>query len=216
MTGSKRRAARRRGPAALLVAIAATAVTAFGASTAQANTQAVDMTFDHGLLKLGGSSTPIDIVGDAPPFPVLHSDVCTDTSGGCTAVGDFTVTPIDFDFPEFTSDVAGVPGETATVDLVPLGDVTGNYNFATGVLSTNARTYQSDVTLAGTIAGACRVSPIDIAFSTANSTPFLGDAFDSLGTLGEPVNGVIDASWATLPTPGDNPDVTGDDSGTCA
>jgi hypothetical protein len=219
MTGSKRRAGRRRGPAALLVAIAATAVTAFGASSAQATTQSVDMHFDHGLLKLGGSASPIDIVGDSEPQPHLNADVCTDTSGGCTAVGNFTVTIAHFDFPQFTSDVSGVPGETATVDLIPLVNVTGNYNVLTGTLTTNASNYQSTVGLAGPIAAHCLVSPINLAFSTGKNTPFIGDAFDAQANAANPqppLNGVIDADWATLPTPADDPAQPGDDSSTCA
>jgi len=189
------------------------------AGPAQAATSNVDMNFDHGLLKLGGSGTPIDIVGDVPPQPVLHSAICTDTTGGCTAVGNFTVTPANFDFPPFTSDVSGVPGETATVDLIPDANVTGNYNVLTGVMTTNASNYHSDVTLAGPINGACRVSPISLAFSTAKTTPFQGVPFTAQGDATSPtspIHGVIDADWATLPTPGDNPDVVGDDSSTCA
>ena len=184
------------------------------AGTAQATTAPVAMTFDHGLVKLGGSGTPIDVVQNAGPYPVFTADVCTDTAGGCAAVGDFTITIANFVFPPATSDVSGVPGETATFGLTPLTNVTGHYNAATGVLTTNASNYKSDVTLAGPINGACRVTPISLAFSTAKQTPFHGDAFDAASS--PPTNGVIDADWATLPTPGDNPDVVGDDSSTCS
>jgi hypothetical protein len=198
-------------------AIAAVAAMAL-AGPAQATTHAVDMNFDHGLLKLGGSGTPIDIVGDTPPQPVMHSDICVDTAGGCTAVGNFTVTPANFDFPPFTSDVSGVPGETATVDLIPDANVTGNYNVLTGVLTTNASSYHSDVTLAGPIAAGCRVSPISLAFSTAKTSPFQGVTFNTQGDATNPtspIHGVIDADWATLPTPGDAPGGS-DDTSTCA
>jgi hypothetical protein len=184
------------------------------AGTAQATTTPVAMDFDHGLVKLGGSGTPIDIVENGGPDPVLTADVCTDTTGGCAAVGDFTIQTVNFVFPPATSDVSGVPGETATFGLTPLVNVTGHYDAATGALTTNASNYKSDVTLAGPIAGACRVTPISLAFSTAKTTPFQGDAFDAASS--PPTNGVIDADWSTLPTPGDNPDVVGDDSNTCA
>lgn len=212
MIRGKRRGSRK--PRVVLAgAVAAVAAMAF-AGTAQATTTPVAMTFDHGQVKLGGSATPIDIVDDGGPFPVFTADVCTDTAGGCTAVGNFTITVANFVFPPATSDVSGVPGETATFGLKPLANVTGHYDAATGALTTNSSNYQSDVTLAGPIAGACRVTPIPLAFSTAKTTPFQGDAFDAASS--PPVNGVIDADWSTLPTPGDNPDVGGDDSSTCA
>jgi hypothetical protein len=199
---------------ALAGAVAAVAAMAL-AGTAQATTTPVAMTFNHGQVKLGGSGDPIDVVADGGPFPVFTADVCTDTLGGCAAIGDFTITvPANFVFPPATSTVAGVPGETATFGLLPLANVTGHYEAATGALTTNASNYQSDVTLAGPIAAACRVTPISLAFSTAKQTPFHGDAFD-VGSS-PPVNGVIDADWSTLPTPGDNPSVGGDDSATCA
>jgi hypothetical protein len=216
MRGTKRRrVGLRRGRTAVVVAVAAFAAMAFGASSVQATTSPVTMTFDRGKLKLGGSPDPINIAGSADPVE-LAADVCIDTMNGCTAIGDFTVATDDFDFPPFTQMDVGGLGVNATVDLIPLANVAGNYNFATGALSTNASNYRSDVTLSGTLTGACRISPISLALSTGKTTPFLGDAFDSLGSLGPPVNGVIDADWATLPTPGDNPDVTGDDSTTCA
>jgi hypothetical protein len=198
---------------ALAGAIAAVTAMAL-AGTAQATTTPVAMTFDHGLVKLGGSGTPIDVVADGGPFPTFTADVCTDTAGGCTAVGNFTVTIANFVFPPATSDVSGVPGETATFGLTPLANVTGHYDAATGVLTTNSSNYKSDVTLAGPIMGACRVTPIPLAFSTAKTTPFQGDAFDAASS--PPVNGVIDADWSTLPTPADNPDVAGDDTTTCS
>jgi hypothetical protein len=208
----------RKSRVALAGALAVVAAMAV-AGTAQATTANVDMNFDHGLLKLGGSGTPIDIVGDTPPQPVLHSAICTDTAGGCTAVGNFTVTVANFDFPPFTSDVSGVPGETATVDLIPDVNVTGNYNVLTGALTTNASNYTSKVGLAGPINAHCQVSPISLAFSTAKTTPFQGVGFTAQGDATNPtspIHGVIDADWATLPTPGDDPDVAGDDSSTCS
>ena len=212
MIRGKRRGSR-KPRVALAGAVAAVAAMAF-AGTAQATTTPVAMDFDHGLVKLGGSGTPIDIVQDGGPDPVFTADVCTDTAGGCAAVGNFTITVANWVFPPATSDVSGVPGETATFGLKPLANVTGHYDAATGALTTNSQNYQSDVTLAGPINGACRVTPIPLAFSTAKTTPFQGDAFDAASS--PPVNGVIDADWSTLPTPGDNPDVGGDDSSTCA
>jgi hypothetical protein len=174
---------------------------------AQATTTAQQFQFDYGRLKLGGSGTPLDIVdhANATNWLKLQSVFCVDLTGGCTgtngAVNDFAVTPANFQFQPFTTDVSGVPGETATVDLIPLANVTGNYNFATGAFTTDSGNYESDVTLAGPIAAACKVTPIPLAFSTAKQTPFLGDAFDTAVAVGEPRNGVIDADWATLPTP---------------
>ena len=200
---------------ALAGAVAAVAAMAFGAGSAQATTAPVAMTFNHGQVKLGGSGTPIDVVADGGPFPVLTADVCTDTAtdGVGKADGDFTDHDREFRFPPATSDVSGVPGETATFGLIPLANVTGHYDAATGALTTNASNYQSDVTLAGPINAGCRVTPFSLAFSTAKQTPFHGDAFDAASS--PPVNGVIDADWATLPTPGDAPGGS-DDSATCA
>ena len=184
----------------IVLAGAIAAVTAMAlAGTAQATTTPVAMTFDHGLVKLGGSGTPIDVVANGGPFPTFTADVCTDTTGGCAAVGDFTITIANFVFPPATSDVSGVPGETATFGLIPLANVTGHYDAATGVLTTNSSNYRSNVTLAGPITAACKVTPIPLAFSTAKTTPFQGDAFDAASS--PPVNGVIDADWSTLPTP---------------
>jgi hypothetical protein len=197
---------------ALAGAVAAVAAMAL-AGTAQATTTPVAMTFDHGQVKLGGSGTPIDVVHDGGPNPVFTADVCTDTAGGCVAVGDFTITIANFVFPPATSDVSGVPGETATFGLTPLANVTGHYDAATGALTTNASDYRSDVTLAGPINAGCRVTPITLAFSTAKQTPFHGDPFDAASS--PPLNGVIDAEWATLPTPGDAPGGS-DDTVTCS
>jgi hypothetical protein len=212
MTQSKRWGSRK--PRIVLAgALAAFTAMVFGAGSAQATTTPVPMTFNHGQVKLGGSGTPIDVVADGGPFPIFTADVCTDTATNCVgkAVGDFTITPGNFVFPPATSDVSGVPGETATFGLTPLADVTGHYTAATGVLTTNASAYRSDVTLAGTIAAACKVTPFNLAFSTANQTPFFGDAFDAASS--PPVNGVIDASWPTLPTPSG---ITPADDSTCS
>jgi hypothetical protein len=184
------------------------------AGTAQATTTPVAMQFDHGLVKLGGSATPIDVVADGGPFPTLTADVCTDTSGGCAAVGDFTILIANFNFPPATSNVSGVPGETATFGLTPLANVTGHYNAATGALTTNASNYKSNVVLAGPIAAHCVVTPFSLAFSTAKTTPFFGDPFDAASS--PPVNGVIDADWATLPTPADDPADPDDDTSDCS
>jgi hypothetical protein len=173
---------------------------AFGVGSAQATTNPVAMTFDDGTLKLGGSDSPVDIVDAAHPA-VLTADVCTDTAGGCAAVGDFTVTPGNFSFDPFTATDVGVSGQNATVDLTPLANVTGHYDFATGSLTTNASDYSSSIVLSGLLNGNCTVSPISLALSTTNTTPFVGDAFDSQVSLLPPVHGVIDASWATLPAP---------------
>ena len=154
MIRGKRRGSR-KPRVALAGAVAAVAAMAF-AGTAQATTTPVAMDFDHGLVKLGGSGTPIDIVQDGGPDPVLTADVCTDTTGGCTAVGNFTITVAHWVFPPATSDVSGVPGETATFGLKPLANVTGHYDAATGALTTNSQNYQSDVTLAGGIGRAPR------------------------------------------------------------
>jgi hypothetical protein len=209
----------RKPRVALAGALAAFVAMVFGAGAAQATTVPDVMTFDHGQVKLGGSATPIDIVEDGGPFPTFTSSYCTDTAGGCAAVGDFTITPgANFVFPPATSDVAGVMGETATFNLTPLANVTGHYNNITGVMTTNASNYQSDVTLAGPINAGCRVTPISLAFSTAKQSPFFGVAFNAQGSATAPtppIHGVIDADWATLPTPGDAPGGS-DDTATCA
>jgi hypothetical protein len=184
------------------------------AGTAQATTTPVAMEFDHGLVKLGGSATPIDVVADGGPFPTFTADVCTDTAGGCVAVGDFTITIANFVFPPATSAVSGVPGEFATFGLTPLANVTGHYNAATGALTTNSSNYKSNVVLAGPIAAHCVVTPFSLAFSTAKTTPFQGDPFDVASS--PPVNGVIDADWATLPTPADDPADPDDDASDCS
>ena len=215
MTQSKRRGSRK--PRVVLAgALAAFAAMVFGAGSAQATTP-VAMTFDHGQVKLGGSGTPIDIVEDGGPFPVFTANYCNDLTGGCAAVGDFTIPIANFTFPPATSDVAGVPNETATFGLTPLANVTGHYDNLTGVMTTNASTYRSDVTLAGTIAAGCTVTPISLAFSTAKQSPFFGVAFNAQGSATAPtppIHGVIDADWATLPTPADAPGGA-DDTSTC-
>src|SRR4051812_17687865 len=91
--------------------IAAVAVMGL-AGTAPATTAPQAFPFDFGKLKLGRSGDPIVIVDPSPPahFPVLTADVCTDATGGCAAGNDFTVTPPNFDFTPFPSNVSGVPG----------------------------------------------------------------------------------------------------------
>jgi hypothetical protein len=207
MTGSPRRARLRTARLAVAGAAAAIGVMALGVGSAQAATQSVPMTFDDGALKLGGSGSALDII-DAGAPAVMTADVCTDTAGSCTGktIGDFTVplTPAtNFSFAPFTAHDVGISGQDATVDLIPLANITGHYAHATGAMTTNASNYSSSIVLSGALTGNCTVSPISLAFSTANTTPFLGDAFDPIVTVlpGPPVHGVIDASWSTLPTP---------------
>ena len=204
MTARKIGVGLRGGGAALLGAVAAMT---FGVGSAGAAT--IELAFDHGLMKLGGSGDPIDIIGDGNQR--ADAEVCTDTIPPCDAAGDFTV---PFDVQELTFDLP--PFGEATVDLGPEGgaDVTGKYDFATGRLVTDRLNYTSTFDLAG---ASCVIRPIPMAFSTERSTPFLGDAFDPQGLpLTTPVNGVMVADWPTLPTPADNPNDAEDDSATCA
>jgi len=105
----------RRLRVALASAIAALAVSAIGAASAQA--VPYQFSFDTGALKIYGTNSAIDIVGPADP-------VIIDTDRDAVT-GAFDAQPGDFAFTPFTSEVSSAPLVNATVDLTPLEDITG-------------------------------------------------------------------------------------------
>jgi hypothetical protein len=180
----KKRGARVR--VALASATAAFAACAFWASAASADT----ITLDHGFLKISGLEAPQEII-DTTTGPVVLSGVTYD--GG----GNFSVTTGNFAFPTFSGTVSGVP---LTVDVNPLATMNGNYNSASGVLTTSATNFEAIITLGPPVNATCQITPIPLSMSTANNAVFLGDVFTAgPPPLTGPVNGAISDDWATLP-----------------
>ncbi len=117
------------------------ALNASNATAVQVRTALRDLnnlgTFD---VVVTGGPLPADInvefVGQTVYGQNLPNLTATDNGTGGTAL---TVAPTDgantsdFDFPQFEGTASGVP---LAVDLEPAGTVSGNYNAATGALST--------------------------------------------------------------------------------
>src|SRR5215208_945105 len=99
MTGSSRRRGPRRGRIAVAGAVAATAVMAFGVSSAQAAPENVSFTFDDAILSLPDPAGNSDIL-DAPPEATMDGTV-----DGTTLFVDST----DFFFPGFDGSLSGIP-----------------------------------------------------------------------------------------------------------
>jgi hypothetical protein len=184
MTRSKSSARPRRGRVAALGALAAAALMAFGASSAQATVQPFNATFDDAGLNVGG--VVFDILD--PPNTATMTGTIDD------ATGNFNVPANQFVFPSFSGDV--VPGVPVSVGFSALDPITGNLNQGTGGLSTNSSQYQAVVSALG---GTCTYV-INQAFSTAGGTPFPGDPFSVV--TGNPTsisNGVMQTSWSSIP-----------------
>jgi hypothetical protein len=178
----RRRGGLRRGRVAVVGAIAASAVLAFGVSSAQAASP-FNAAFDDAALNVG---VVFDIL-DPPNTATLSS---ADWDKGAT--NDFTGGTLSF--PDFTGDA--LPGVPVTVKFSALDPITGNLNPSTGVLTTDPSTYRAVVSLAS----ATCTYDVDMAFTTASGTPFNGDPFTVVpGSPDSLTNGVIQTGWSGLP-----------------
>lgn len=182
---SKKNRGRRRLGVVIASAIAAFAASAVSVSAASADT----ITLDHGFLKISGLEDPTEII-DGGTGPVLFNNV---TYSGGGSGGDFSVTTADVVFPAFNGEVSGVP---LTVQVTPLATMNGNYNAATGVMTTSTTNFQADISLGPPVNASCTITPIPLALSTADNAVFKGDVFDA-GL--PPTNGAITDDWASLP-----------------
>jgi hypothetical protein len=188
MTGSKRRAGLRRGRVALLSAVAASAVMAFGASSANAAVEDFHATFDDAALNVG---LTFDIL-DPPETATMDGTYDTLTNQVNVPANQFVV-------PQFEGDP--ITGVHVIVNFHAVDPIVGTLNSATGDMSTTASTYQADVDVNG---NPCQYVA-DMAFTTNDTGgPFTGDPFTVTTTPGTPpvnsiTNGDLQTSWSSLP-----------------
>jgi hypothetical protein len=197
MTGSaRRRAGLRRGRIAAAGALAATAVMAFGVSSAQATSHPFSAQFDNANLNIGPA---FDIL--TPVSPPAGDATMTGTIDDVT--GNFTVPANQFVFPPFSGPVLG-GAATVGVALSALQPITGHVDQATGAVTTDPTNYEAlvDVTISGT--DHCKIDT-PFGFSTAADypAPFKGEAFDSpIDLASDPVsalnNGALVTTWPSL------------------
>ena len=185
MTGSSRRkAGLRRGRLAVVGALAATAVMAFGVASAQAAPQPFKATFDDAALNVG---VTFDIL-DPPATATIGTAQGTSTWDNATNA--VNVPANDFVFPSFTGDA--FPGVPVTVDFSAVDPIVGTLNAATGAMTTTASTYHATVHLLGAV---CNYN-LELAFKTDPGSPFNGDPWSvSTGPPTVITNGAIQDSW---------------------
>jgi hypothetical protein len=166
MTGSKRRVGLRGGRAALVAAVAASALLALGASSAQAAT--FNGTFDDAALDVGGLQ-----------FDILDPPDTATIQGTIDNAGNLTVPPNQLLVPPFSGEV--LPGVPVGVDFsaVPGSDITGTLTSG-GDLTTLPHDYKAIVSGLGSTC----TYVTSLAFSTAPGTPFNGDPFSVTGDFG--------------------------------
>jgi hypothetical protein len=169
MTGSKR-----RGRAALLVAIAATAVMALGVSSAQAATFGTD--FNDAALHLPDPAGTSDILDVPPSDPATLDGTLTGTALSATTL----------DFPGFDGELSGFP---LHVEFGQTAPITGTLD-GSGNMTTDPATYETVVTLLG---ATCTYHSTE-SFKTAAGSPFNGTPFTGTDPA---TGGVIQTSWNT-------------------
>jgi hypothetical protein len=198
MTGSSRsRAGLRRGRLAVAGALAASAVMAFGVSSAQAAPQAFNAQFDNAYLNIGPA---FDIL--TPSAPPVGDATMTGTVDDAT--GAFNVPQVDFFFPPFSGPVLNGAAQVA-VDLTAQAPIMGTVNPATGAVDTTASAYRAlvNVTIGGTT-NHCRIDAnFDFHTNADYPAPYKGDAFDAPINLASPTpselnHGAIVATWPSL------------------
>jgi hypothetical protein len=198
MRGSSRSRARlRRGRFAVAGALAASAVMAFGVSSAQATSRAFNAQYDNAYLNIGPA---FDIL--TPTAPPVGDATMTGTVDDVT--GAFTVPQVNFVFPPFSGPVLG-GAATVAVDLTAQAPITGTVNPATGAVDTTASAYRAlvDVTI-GTTTNHCRIDAnFDFHTNADYPAPYKGDAFDAPINLASPTpselnHGAIVATWPSL------------------
>lgn len=159
------------------------AIALFLLPVASAQAAPFSMSIDNAILDLGGLSGVRAIDSELEP-PDPPASLTGDLTGNAV-----TVPKAGFVFPTKTAEVS--PPITADIDMEANEDITGTYDSGTGLLSLQ-------VSLKATVAvlgSNCVISPINLTLSSANPSPYLGEAF-SEGIEGD---GVVSASWTGLP-----------------
>jgi hypothetical protein len=175
MTGSKR-SGRRRGRVALFVAIAATAVTALGVSSAQAADGPFGTDFNDAALHLPAPAGTSDILDVPPSDPATLDGTITGTA----------LTAGALDFPGFDGELSGFP---LHVEFAQTAPITGTLD-ASGNMTTAAATYETVVSLLG---ATCTYHSTE-SFKTAAGSPFNGAPFSGQDPA---TGGVVQTSWNT-------------------
>ena len=186
MTGSSRRRGLRRGRIAVAGAVAATAVMAFGVSSAQAAPQDVRFTFDDAILSLPDPAGNSDILENPPDLATMEG-TADDTTHAL-----FVDSP-DFFFPGFDGSLSGIP---LHVEFSAVDDITGTADTTTGAVTTNPSTFETVVALGPPINSDCTYNS-DESFKTGAGASFNGDPF-TVDTGVDPIefsDGVLQTSW---------------------
>ena len=182
-----KKAGSRRRRVAVAGALAAGAVMAFGASSANAATQTFSATFDDAALNLPVLGTS-DILN--PPPPATMTGTVDDTNG------NFTVPAVGFVFPPFSGTANGLQVNVAFSAIDP---IVGNIDKTTGVWTTTASNYQAVVTVPALSAN-CTYTLTGKVFSTGAGSPFNGDPFTvDTTTDWVPTAGILQTGWASIP-----------------
>jgi hypothetical protein len=188
----KRRSGRpRRVRTAVVGALAATAVMAFGAGSARAAAVPFSATFDDAALNVGVTFDILD-----PPNTAQFNPAGATIDN---VSGAFTVPQADFVFPPFSGDA--LPGVPVTVTFTAVDPITGTLNLSTGALTTATSTYHARVQGFG---GECNYD-LELGFDTNPKSPFNGVPFTV--TPGSPTSishGAYSTSWAAGHNPPDN------------
>ena len=172
----------RRGRAAVVGAIAAGAVMAFGASSAQAVPVDFHGTFDDAALS--GSGLTFDILD--PPNTATMDGTIDSVTGGF----DVPPSPIGFNFPDFHGEAA--PGVPVTLKFTATEPISGSLDLGNGDMTTDRSGYHANVQAFGRD---CNYD-IDLTFDTNPASPFNGHRFTVGGT--NPItitSGVLETHW---------------------
>jgi hypothetical protein len=163
-------------------AIAAGAVMALGASSAQADIVDLHGTFDDAALN--GSGLTFDVL--EPPNTATMDGTIDD------GTGDFDVppSPTGFNFPEFSGEAA--PGVPVIVNFTATAPISGRLNLVTGAMTTDPSSYHANLKAFGRD---CNYD-INLTFDTNPASPFNGDPFTVSGP--DPItitSGVLETHW---------------------
>lgn len=186
MTGSSRRRVR-QGRLAIAGAFAALGVMAFGASSAQAATQNISITYQDAILSLPAPAGNSDILN--PPNEATMTGTVDD------ATNALNIPANQFVFPGFDGSLSGIP---LHVEFDAVDQITGTASLTTGALTTVASTYHTNVTLGSPLNADCDYNSEE-SFQTGAGTPFNGDPF-TVAPTGDPrvfTDGIAATNWGS-------------------